>query len=92
MYYDVMPHLVFVYVGLNCASLSVALVFETEQSYSRIISCGCERASKIYHVQVGGRAAQLRNKAYSKWEMEQEVLDCVSGVPRYIIYLYKKEM
>ena len=42
---DVRFHLVFVYIGLNCASLSVVLVFEAEQSYSRIVSasCGCGR-------------------------------------------------
>ena len=30
MHYDVRFHLVFVYIGLNCASLSVVLVFEAE--------------------------------------------------------------
>ena len=35
VHYDVRFHLVFVYIGLNCASLSVVLVFEAEQSYSR---------------------------------------------------------
>ena len=34
LHYDVMLHLVFVYIALNCASLSVVLVFEAEQSYS----------------------------------------------------------
>ena len=34
MHYDVMFHLVFVYIGLNCASLPVVLVFEAEESYS----------------------------------------------------------
>ena len=34
--YDVMLHLVIVYIGLNCTSLPVVLVFEAEQSNSHI--------------------------------------------------------
>ena len=47
MHCDVKFHLVFVYIGLNCASLPVVLVFEAEQSYSRIVSCGCGRITRI---------------------------------------------
>ena len=46
MLYD-MFHLVFVYIGLNCASLSVLLVFKAEQSYFRIVSWGCGRIMRI---------------------------------------------
>ena len=35
VHYDARFHLVFVYIGLNCASLSVVLVFEAEQFHSR---------------------------------------------------------
>ena len=38
MDYDVVLLLVLVYIGLNCASLSVFLVFKAEQSYSQAIS------------------------------------------------------
>ena len=41
MHYDVRSHLLFVYIGLNCASLSVVVVFEAEQSYCWISSLGC---------------------------------------------------
>ena len=37
MHYDIMLHLVSVYIGLSCASLSAVLVFKAEQSYSRAI-------------------------------------------------------
>ena len=37
MDYDVMLHLVVIYIGLSCASLSIVQVFEAEQSYSGII-------------------------------------------------------
>ena len=40
MYFDVRFHLVLLYIGLNCASLSVFLVFEAEQFYSGIVSWG----------------------------------------------------
>ena len=38
MHYDVMLHLVSVYIGLSCASLSVVLVIEAEHSYSQILN------------------------------------------------------
>ena len=41
MHNDVMLHLLFVYTALNWESLSAVLVFEAEQSYSRIVSWGC---------------------------------------------------
>ena len=46
----IMLHLVFVYTGLNCASLSVVLVFEAEQFYSQIISWGCRRIMRIERI------------------------------------------
>ena len=47
MHYDVMFHLLFVYIGLHCASLSAVLMFEAEQFYSRIISGGCGKIMRI---------------------------------------------
>ena len=52
-------HLVFVYIGLNCASLSVVLVFEAEQSYSRIVECSqiikCPDRTSLYDGSLGIR-------------------------------------
>ena len=50
MHYDVMFHLVFVYMGMTCASLSVVLVFEAKQSYFQIVSWGCGRTMRIESV------------------------------------------
>ena len=52
MHYDVTLHLVFVYTGLNCASLSVVPVVKAEQSYSRIVSWGCGRIMHTKSVNV----------------------------------------
>ena len=37
MHYDVMLHLVFVYIGLNCALFPIVLVFKAEQSHPQIV-------------------------------------------------------
>ena len=54
MHYDVMLHLVFVYIGVNCALLSVVLVFEAEQSWLQIFSIGCGRTKSIKSIHLLG--------------------------------------
>ena len=53
MHCDVRFHLVFVYNGLNCALLSVVLVFEAEQVHSRIVSLGCGRTMLFKYLPTG---------------------------------------
>ena len=51
----------FVYIGLNCASLSIVLVFEAEQLNSRIISWGCRKTmlSKVPRFSKASRATKI---------------------------------